>query len=178
MGSFGNSALPIGKGLQERRKWLIDGLDSFGECYGREGVSTAATLLHRLAYVALDVSLSDMHLVAGRSNNLHDGNFAEENLNHWANSEMAESTMGHVYKMLELCHEVIDFGNVAECSYEVCVCLLTGGIICWAYAKLGRGDRGACMERVRRAAAGLSGMGCWRMCSTFGRILGNFEIVK
>ncbi|CAG8972743.1 hypothetical protein HYALB_00006834 [Hymenoscyphus albidus] len=179
MGSFGNSALPIGKGLQERRQWLIDGLDSFQDCYGHSGVSTATTLLHRLAYVALDVSLSDMHLVAGRSNNLHDGNFAEENLKHWANSEMAGTTIGHVFAMLDLCHRTIEYGNVAEASYEVAVCLLTGGIICWAYAKLRVGSQtNECVERVRRAAVGLKGMGCWRMCSTFGRILEGFEVVK
>jgi hypothetical protein len=81
-GYLGGQAIPIGKGLKERRRWLADGVESWGECYQGLETSTAATLLHRLAFVALDVSLSDMHLVAGRSNNQNDGNFAEDNLMH------------------------------------------------------------------------------------------------
>ncbi|KAH8656564.1 fungal-specific transcription factor domain-containing protein [Tricladium varicosporioides] len=179
MGTFGNTALPIGEGLKERRRWLVDGLDSWGECYQSRGTSIAASLLHRLAYIALDVSLSDMHLVAGRSNNMNDGNFAEENLKHWANSEIANSTMSHVYSMLELCHHSINHGVVANSSYEVAVCLFTGGIICWAYAKLKVGvNREGYREQVHKASVALSTMGCWRMCSMFGRILNSFEVGK
>jgi hypothetical protein len=35
-----------------------------------------ASLLLQLGYIALDVSLSDMHLVAGRSVNKNDASFA------------------------------------------------------------------------------------------------------
>ncbi|RAL62921.1 hypothetical protein DID88_004762 [Monilinia fructigena] len=34
MGTMGNHALDIGAGLLSRRKWLIDALDSWTECYG------------------------------------------------------------------------------------------------------------------------------------------------
>lgn len=176
MGTFGNSALPIGEGLKERRRWLVDGLDSWAECYQSLGTSVAASLLHRLGYIALDVSLSDMHLVAGRSNNYNDGNFAQENLKHWANSEMANSTMSHVYSMLELCHHSINTGTVADSSYEVAVCLFTGGIVCWAYAKLkSNAPREQYIEQVQKARLALSQMGCWRMSLMFARILNGFE---
>jgi hypothetical protein len=179
MGTFGNSAHDMGNGLRERRKWLVDGLDSWGECYQGPGTSAAASLIHLLAYIALDVSLSDMHLVAGRSNNTNDGNFAEENLKHWANSEIAKSTMSHVRKMLDLCHHCINTDLVADSSYEVAVCLFTGGIVCWAYAKLNlNAPRQDCIDQVRRASVALQEMGCWRMCSMFGRILNNFDIPK
>jgi hypothetical protein len=180
MGTFGNSALPLGKGLKERRRWLIDGLDSWSECYGSDAhTSSAAKLLCQLGYVSLDVSLSDMHLVAGRSTHKHDGNFAEENLKYWANSALADKTMGHVYAMLEICHNCIATGTVGDSSYEVAVCLFTAGIVCWSYAKLRLGaDRAAIVEQVRRASVALRGMGCWRMASMFGRILEGFEVGK
>ncbi|KAE9364876.1 hypothetical protein N431DRAFT_431620 [Stipitochalara longipes BDJ] len=183
-GTFGNvnSAYDIGEGLRERRRWLKDGLDSFAECYGGPGTSAGAALLLQLGYVALDVSLSDMHLVAGRSSNNNDASFAGENLKYWANSEIADSTMSHIYTMLELCHHCINIGAVADSSYEVAVCLFTGGMVCWAFAKLrlgldvGEGGRKEqYMEQVRKASAALRQMGCWRMCSMFGTILATLE---
>ncbi|PBP27802.1 C2H2 type zinc finger domain protein [Diplocarpon rosae] len=195
MGTFGNSAHDMGDGLRERRKWLIDGLDSFAECYKNPATSTAALLLHYLGYVSLDVSLSDMHLLAGRSVNRNDGCFAEENLKFWANSTISEGTMGHVYAMLQLCHQCIDSGVAADASYEIAVSLFTGGIVCWAFAKLKLGGRQrlekTCrdggevgsmaegmeqyVEQVRMASSALRRMGCWRMCSIFGRILEGFK---
>ena len=176
MGTFGNSAHDMGEGLRERRKWLVDGLDSFAECYKTPMMSIASSLLHHLGYISLDVSLSDMHLVAGRSVNQNDGAFAEENLKFWANSEIAEKTMGHVYNMLALCHHCINSGMAAHGSYEIAVCLFTGGMVCWAFAKLRRGgDIQQYVEQVRRASKALREMGCWRMCSMFGRILEGFE---
>ncbi|PMD12889.1 hypothetical protein NA56DRAFT_586531 [Hyaloscypha hepaticicola] len=181
-GTFGNvnSAYDIGEGLRERRRWLKDGLDSFAECYGGPGTSLGASLLLQLGYIALDVSLSDMHLVAGRSVNKNDASFAEENLKYWANSEIADATMSHIYTMLELCHHCINTGTVADSSYEVAVCLFTGGMVCWAFAKLrvgleviGRKEQ--YLEQVRKASMALRQMGCWRMCSMFGTILAGFE---
>ncbi|TVY67435.1 Zinc finger protein [Lachnellula suecica] len=161
LGTFGISALPIGEGLKERRQWLVD-------------ASTAG-----LAYISLDVSLSDMHLVAGRSNNTNDGDFAEENLKHWANSDMANSTMAHVYSMLDLCHATVNSGQVPDSSFEVAVCLFTGGIICWAYAKLKTdAPRDKFLLHMRNASLALTEMGCWRMCCMFGRILKSFEAQK
>jgi hypothetical protein len=179
MGTFGNSAHDLGEGLRQRRRWLKDGLDSFAECYQGPETSTATSLLHHLGYVALDVSLSDMHLVAGRSANKNDGSFAEENLKHWANSEIADSTMSHIYNMLELCHRCISMGTVADSSYEVAVCLFTGGMVCWAFAKLRVGaQKDQYLEQVRKASMALRQMGCWRMCSMFGTILTRFEAQK
>jgi len=123
-----------------------------------------------------------MHLAAGRSHNKHDGNFAEENLKFWANSQIADSTMRHIFSMLNLCHHVIAMGTQGDASYEVTVCLFTGGIVCWAFAKLRDGftreRKAQYMEQVCRAAKALMGMGCWRMTSMFGRILMGFEEVK
>lgn len=175
MGTFGTSRIPVSEGLKERRKWLQDALDSWGDCYGATA-NVSATLLHKLAYISLDVSLSDMHLVAGRSNNTNDGDFAEENLKHWANSAMADSTMNHVYTMLDICHSAVNSGTVPESSFEVAVCLFTGGIICWAYAKLRKdASRDKFLQHMRNASAALTEMGCWRMCCMFGRILKSFE---
>jgi hypothetical protein len=91
-GFLKGQALPLGRGLKERRRWLADGVESWAECYQGPESSTAAALLYRLAFVALDVSLSDMHLVAGRSNNVNDGNFAEHNLMHC-------KLASHIYKL-------------------------------------------------------------------------------
>jgi len=123
-----------------------------------------------------------MHLVAGRSSNNNDASFAGENLKYWANSDIADSTMSHIYTMLELCHHCINIGAVADSSYEVAVCLFTGGMVCWAFAKLrlgldvGEGGRKEqYLEQVRKASAALRQMGCWRMCSMFGTILAALE---
>lgn len=179
MGSFGSSSHDIGDGLRERRRWLVDGLDSFAECYQTAGTSSATSLILHLSYVALDVSLSDMHLVAGRSTNEHDGNFAEENLRHWANSVLADSTMQHVYSMLDLAHHCLITGLAPDASFEVAICLFTGGMVCWAFAKLRlNAPRENYVEQVRRASQALRQMGCWRMCSMFGKILNNFEVPK
>lgn len=179
LGTFGPSALPVGESLKERRQWLVDGLDSWGACYLSPGTSVSATLLHKLAYICCDVSLSDMHLVAGRSMNTNDGDFAEENLKHWANSEMANSTMAHVFSMLDLCHSTVNSSAVPDSSFEVANCLFTGGIICWAYAKLKTdAPRDKYLQLVRNASAALAEMGCWRMACMFSRILKSFEAQK
>jgi len=183
MGTFDNTAAhDMGEDLKARRRWLVDSLDSWSECYQTPNTTTAASLLHHLGYISLDVSLSDMHLAAGRSHNKNDGNFAEENLKFWANSQISDSTMRHIFSMLNLCHHVIAMGAQVDASYEVTVCLFTGGIVCWAFAKLRDGftreRKAQYMEQVSRAAKALMGMGCWRMTSMFGRILMGFEEVK
>lgn len=177
MGTFGNTAThELSEDLKQRRRCLLDCLDSWRECYRTPSTSPAALLLHRLAYISLDVSLSDMHLAAGRSVNRHDGNFAEENLKYWANSDVSEYTMMHVFHMLEISHQVIAIRAQGDCSYEVAVCLFTGGIVCWAYAKLRRNClREQYLEQVRRASKALQTMGCWRTCSLYGRILNAFD---
>jgi hypothetical protein len=179
LGSFGSTPLDIGDGLRERRRWLVDGLDSFTECYQTTGTNPATSLLLHLGYIGLDVSLSDMHLVAGRSANVDDGNFAEENLRHWANSDISNSTMSHVYSMLELAHHYITIGVAPDASFEVAICLFTGGMVCWAFAKLrANAPKEQYIEQVRRASKALKQMGCWRMCSMFGNILTRFEVSK
>lgn len=179
LGTFGATTLPIGERLKERRQWLVDGLDSWGECYLTPNTTVSATLLHKLAYISLDVSLSDMHLVAGRSLNTSDGDFAEENLKHWANSPMSTSTMAHVFSMLDLCHSTVNSGTVPDSSFEVAVCLFTGGIMCWAYAKLKMDVLvEEYVQHMRNAAAALAEMGCWRMCCMFSRILKSFEALN
>lgn len=180
MGTFGNSAHDMGKGLRERRCWLVDALDSFAECYKDSRTSIATQLLHHLGHVSLDVSLSDMHLVAGRSAAPSDANFAEKNLQQWANSPLSDNTMQHIYSMLSICHSSIEAGLAADASYEISISLFTGGMVCWAFAKLRTGVQGtkekvAYVEQVRKASIALRQMGCWRMCSMYGRILEAFE---
>ncbi|KAA8573401.1 hypothetical protein EYC84_004987 [Monilinia fructicola] len=164
MGTMGNHALDIGAGLLSRRKWLIDALDSWTECYGAssEEQSVAGKLLCSLGYVSLDVSLSDVHLMAGRSSNRQDCDFAAVNLRFWANSDIAGNTMKNVYEMLALSEQCIRMrdsrggdgvlgtmgmysSRPEEASYEIAVCLFTGGLVCWVYKELrtglvGRGE--------------------------------------
>lgn len=198
MGTTGNHALDIGAGLLSRRKWLIDALDSWNECYGESSGehSIAGRLLCALGYVSLDVSLSDVHLMAGRSSSRQDCEFAAVNLRYWANSDIVSGTMKNVYGMLNLSYECIRIrdGNVVdgvlgtmglngrtleEASYEIALCLFTGGLVCWVYKELRTGlgpqEKEEVMEGIRRAGRGLRGMRCWRMAEMFGRILATFE---
>lgn len=198
MGTMGNHALDIGAGLLSRRKWLIDALDSWTECYGAssEEQSVAGKLLCSLGYVSLDVSLSDVHLMAGRSSNRQDCDFAAVNLRFWANSDIAGNTMKNVYEMLALSEQCIRMrdsrgedgvlgtmgmysSRPEEASYEIAVCLFTGGLVCWVYKELRTGlvgrERDEVVEGIRRAGRGLRGMRCWRLCEMFGRILAGFE---
>lgn len=187
-----NSAHDIGEGLRERRTWLVDALKSFVATYQDAYTSVAAQLLVHLGHISLDVSLSDMHLVAGRSASFDDAQFASENLQQWANSSLASSTMQHVCKLLYLCHSSITAGTAPDASYEIAIGLFTGGMVCWAFAKL-RAEGGAnggmvgrerekeieaYVREVRKASVALRQMGCWRMCSLFGRILEGFEAGK
>jgi hypothetical protein len=84
-----------------------------------------------------------------------------------------------VFHMLDICHQVIGMGAQGDSSYEVAVCLFTGGIVCWAYARLRgnvdtRGRKEPYMDQLRRAAGALSMMGCWRTAGLYGRILNGF----
>ncbi|CAD6443402.1 9c00934b-a060-4ffd-be6f-0b6ba9a40e9b [Sclerotinia trifoliorum] len=198
MGTAGNHALDIGAGLLSKRKWLIDALDSWNECYGGSSGehSIAGRLLCALGYVSLDVSLSDVHLMAGRSSSRQDCEFAAVNLRYWANSDIVSGTMKHVYGMLNLSYECIrirDENGVdgvlgtmglggrrsEEASYEIALCLFTGGLVCWVYKELRTGlgpqEKEEVMEGIRRAGRGLRGMRCWKMAEMFGRILATFE---
>jgi len=175
-----NAIWDMGNPLRERRIWLIDALDSWEEMYRNANTDTAALLLHRLGYIAMDLNLSDMHLVAGRSNNPDDSNFAQQNLKRWANSPVAASTMAHIFSMLQLCYQHVESGRAAEASYEITLCLFTGGIVCWAYATLsssvgGPGEMERYLKQVERASAMLKDMNCWRIASMFGRILSGFD---
>ncbi|QSZ31234.1 hypothetical protein DSL72_000797 [Monilinia vaccinii-corymbosi] len=198
MGTMGNYALDIGTGLWSRRKWLIDALDSWSKNYGSSSgeQSVAGKLLCALGYVNLDVSLSDVHLMAGRSSNRQDCDFAAVNLRYWANSEIVGGTMKNVYEMLALSEQCIRMrdsrggdgvlGTMGSCSsrpeeasYEIAVCLFTGGLVCWVYKELRTGlvgrEREEVVEGIRSAGRGLRGMRCWGLCETFGRILAGFE---
>lgn len=198
IGTAGNRPLDIGAGLLSRRKWLTDALDSWSECYGVAlgEQCVAGKLLCALGYVSLDVSLSDIHLMAGRSSSQQDCDFAAANLRYWANSDIVASTMKNVYDMLNLSEQCIRIrddrdghgilgsigidGNTSEeASYEIAVCLFTGGLVCWVYKELRTGlvgrNREEVIEGIKRAGRGLRGLRCWRMAEVFGRILARFE---
>jgi hypothetical protein len=180
MSTSGNStAHEQREDLKLQRRRLLDALESWQECYQTPSTSAAALLLWHLGHVSADVSLSDLHLAAGRGGSSHDSSVAERNLTHWANSPLSDGTMGHTFRMLEICHQVVALGRQGDCSYEVAVCLFTGGIVCWAYAKLRTGvGRTQYTEQVSRASAALSQMGCWRACGLYGRILNGFEVLN
>lgn len=172
----GNSAHKMGDSLRITRTWLLGSLDSWYECYWTPSSDVAASLLHQLGYVSLHVSLSDLHLAAGRSESTEDGELAEQTLRCWANSESADITMTHVKKMLEIAHDALNQGLAASSSYEMALSFFTGGILSWAYSKLHeRGPYPEHTEEVRKASQALREMGCWRMCSMFGVILKGFE---
>jgi len=170
-GAPGHHSHGMGQGLRDRRKWLIDAFDSFKECY-MASTAPAVSLLCHLGYVSLDVSISDMHLMTGRSSSIQDGSFAEENLKCWANSDIANSTMRHISHMLGICHRCLADGTATKSSFEITLCLFTGGLVCWAYAKLRKNvPKAEYIEQVRNASVGLRGIGCWRMSEMFGKIL-------
>lgn len=174
----------MGEGLRGRRRWLLDALDNFETLYLTPDTCVAAAILHQLAYVSLSVSLSDLHLAAGRLGSKGDGNLAEGALRSWANSSDATGTMVHVDRMLELAHKSLRDGSAATASFEVATALFQGGLVSWAYHKLrGHGGHlgfdqiyiGDVMRRTEEAGRALREMGCWRMCVMFGWILKRFE---
>lgn len=176
--SYGNFIFEIGDGLRDRRNWLLDSLNNWYECYMTPDIDVAALLLYHLAFVSLNISLSDLHLAAGRSGSMGEGEIAEQSLASWANSESANETMSHVQKMLELAHVALAAGEAVGSSFEVAMSLFTGGLVCWAYEKHrlnGQEQQQRHREQVRQASKMLLEMGCWRMCSLFGVILKGFE---
>jgi hypothetical protein len=128
-----------GEGLMERQQWLHDGLDAWLTTYHQNGTSAPdeALLLHFLAQIHLYVSVSDLHLFAGRSGLSEDIKLAEDSLRRWCRSPESASTMQNVYKMLDLAFQIIDRGDDHQCGFEISVALFTGGLMCWMYAKLG-----------------------------------------
>ncbi|KAH8805797.1 hypothetical protein F5884DRAFT_679548 [Xylogone sp. PMI_703] len=179
-GILDNLSYTIGRSLLERRKWLSDTFDTWCDAYQTPETTPAAMILLHLAYISLDVSLSDLHLMAGRSSSPHDQLFSQGNLTQWANSEDAISTIGHVYSMLNICHQCIASGFVAENSFEITVGLFTGGLVCWAYGQFRHGvSVEECMLQVSKASQALRGMNSWMMCTNFGKILNEgFKIAK
>lgn len=162
--------------LRDRRKWLVDNLDSWSECYQSPNTTIAALILHHFGYVSLDINISDLHLVGGRSTRIEDTNFAVENLKLWANSEISNSTMSHVHQMMNICYDTIESGTAGDSSYEIAAGLFTGGLVCWAYGKLKiNAIREEYGREVSKASLALRQMGCWKMCVLFGRILNSFE---
>jgi hypothetical protein len=123
----------------ERQQWLHDGLDAWLTTYHQNGTSAPdeALLLHFLAQIHLYVSVSDLHLFAGRSGLSEDIKLAEDSLRRWCRSPESASTMQNVYKMLDLAFQIIDRGDDHQCGFEISVALFTGGLMCWMYAKLG-----------------------------------------
>ncbi|RFU31523.1 hypothetical protein B7463_g4847, partial [Scytalidium lignicola] len=179
-GVLSNMSYAIGKSLLERRRWLLDTLDTWSECYQTPQTTPAAVILLQLAYISLDVSLSDLHLMAGRSSSPHDQLFSQENLTQWANSDGANSTMTHVYTLLSICHQCIASGIAAQNSFEITVGLFTGGLVCWAYGQFrNNAPREEYLGQVNKASRALSDMNSWMMCTNFGKILSEgFKVAK
>jgi hypothetical protein len=175
MNAHGSSAYDEGEGLRSRRQWLFGSLDAYEECYLTPETHIVAFLLHQLAYISLYISISDLHLAAGRTGNKEDGEIAERCLEKWANSKDGNMTMVHVERLLKLSHHALESGLAASCSFEVAISFFTGGIVSWVFNKLGRNDNNSSQAGVvQEASKALKRMGCWRMCSIFGAILEEF----
>ncbi|GAM43400.1 C2H2 type zinc finger domain protein [Talaromyces pinophilus] len=136
-----------GEGLKERQGWLQDALDAWLKNYHRPdgdvridrsgAASPAALLLYCLAEIYLEISISDLHQFAGRSGLSEDIKLAEDSLRRWCRSSRSARTVHRVHEMLDLAHQTIECGFAHECAFEIAVALLTGGLTCWMYEKLG-----------------------------------------
>lgn len=168
--------LDIGEGLQTRKEWLYDSLKSWHKCYYSSCVDPTIVLMYHLGFVSLDVSLSDLHLAAGRSGNRAEGEIAEQSLRTWANSEGASITMYHVRQGFEVTYSVLDSGAVFKGSFEIIMSLFTGSLVSWAYLKFHRGDpQEVSVDYIRRAGVALRELPSWRISSLFGAIVKDFE---
>jgi len=190
----------IGAGLVDRRNWLLSALSNWDQFYGAsckdsvpEDETFSSRLLYHLAHLSLSVSFSDLHLVAGRSGSEEDIHLAEESLSNWMQRERPEKVLDHTIKMLELAHRALSLDAAPSCSFELSVCLFTGGLICWTVCRLqekllaehdgdlhpqqmeGQVQISGLIEHVRQASQALQKMGCWRLSSTFGYILKKFS---
>ncbi|CEL07336.1 hypothetical protein ASPCAL10496 [Aspergillus calidoustus] len=163
-----------GEGLMERQQWLHDGLDAWLTTYHQNGTSAPdeALLLHFLAQIHLYISVSDLHLFAGRSGLSEDIKLAEDSLRRWCRSPESASTMQNVYKMLDLAFQIIDRGDDHQCGFEISVALFTGGLMCWMYAKLG--GQVPVGFQINLASDALEKLSCWGICSNFAQILKRF----
>lgn len=165
----------IGPGLEERKLWLLANLKNWHTYYYSPSVEPAAAILYHLGFVTLEVSLSDLHLAAGRTGNRSEGAVAERSLRHWANGESAGSTMSHVHEGFDVTHAALQSGAMHS-SFEIIMSLFTGGLVCWAYSKFHRaGPHADCVDHVRKAAKTLRELASWRISSLFGVILNEFE---
>lgn len=173
---YGSVILDIGEGLQTRKEWLVDSLNNWHKCYYSSCSDPTIVLMYHLGFVSLDVSLSDLHLAAGRSGNRAEGEIAEQSLRTWANSEGAAITMSHVRQGFEVTYSVLDSGTVFKGSFEIIMTLFTGGLVSWAYLKFHRGDQQeVSVDHIRRAGGALQELASWRISSLFGAILKDFE---
>ena len=173
---YGSVIVDIGEGLQERKDWLICSLNNWHKCYYSACTNPTIVLMYHLGFISLDVSLSDLHLAAGRSGNRAEGELAEQSLRSWANSEGAAITMSHVRQSFEVAYSVLESGDVLKGSFEIIMSLFTGGLVSWAYLKFRRGDpQDFSLDYVRSASVALRGLASWRISSLFGAILRDFE---
>ncbi|KAH1583282.1 hypothetical protein KXX17_000169 [Aspergillus fumigatus] len=132
------------EGLADRQRWLRNGLKAWLDNYHHSNARgngcqapPAGLLLHHLANIYLDINISDLHLYAGRSGLTEDIQLAEDALRRWCQSSGSRRTIERVYEMLDLARRTIEDEMAATCGFEVSVALLTGGLICWMYDRLG-----------------------------------------
>ncbi|KAF4156814.1 hypothetical protein CNMCM6069_006336 [Aspergillus lentulus] len=132
------------EGLADRQRWLRNGLKAWLDNYHHSNVRgnvsqapPAGLLLHHLANIYLDINISDLHLYAGRSGLNEDIQLAEDALRRWCQSSGSKRTIERVHEMLDLARRTIEDEMAATCGFEVSVALLTGGLICWMYDRLG-----------------------------------------
>ncbi|RHZ63451.1 uncharacterized protein CDV56_108195 [Aspergillus thermomutatus] len=140
----GPESIGPAEGLADRQRWLRNGLKAWLDNYHHSNTRgnasqapPAGLLLHHLANIYLDINISDLHLYAGRSGLTEDIQLAEDALRRWCQSSGSRRTIERVHEMLDLARRTIEDEIAPTCSFEISVALLTGGLICWMYDRLG-----------------------------------------
>lgn len=168
------------EGLADRQRWLRNGLKAWLDNYHHSNARgngcqapPAGLLLHHLANIYLDINISDLHLYAGRSGLTEDIQLAEDALRRWCQSSGSRRTIERVYEMLDLARRTIEDEMAATCGFEVSVALLTGGLICWMYDRLGGEAHSG--GWVQQASQALERLDSWGICTNFAQILRKFS---
>ncbi|KAJ5738040.1 hypothetical protein N7493_001195 [Penicillium malachiteum] len=139
----------IGNTLLEHQKWLRGCLKNWVTFYGDENqadtsnfrsTNSSGVLLCHLAILALDLNVSDLHIVASRSGSDAAISLAEQSLHNWLQGERAHTVFKNNCQMLNAAHDAIAAGDMQRSGFELAICLFIGGLISWAMSRFGNTD--------------------------------------
>lgn len=128
----------IGISLQECRAWLEGCLSNWASLYGdgneadsidRSSKSSSGILLYHLASLALHLSFSDLHIVAGRSGSDADIGLAVQSLRNWLQGDRVQKIFSCNSQMLSAANEAIAAGDAQKSGFELAISLFMGGLI-------------------------------------------------